>query len=151
MRPRYAIALLTVFLLGVAIGGYVFSRSLPRSFLAITECAQQCLRPSELAGLLVSAGIQRMPTALPRVEYESDKCIAIAHPSPETRIHLVLFPKRDIKNIGALSVGDAPYVLDCFAMVREISERTQIKHYRLLTNGPARQHVAYLHFHFMAK
>ena len=151
MRPRYAIALLAVFLLGVAIGGYVFSRSLPRSFLAVTECAQQCFRPSELAGLLVSAGIQRMPAALPRVELESDKCIAIAHPTPETRIHLVLFPKRDIKNIGTLSVGDAPYVLDCFAMVREIAKRTQIKNYRLLTNGPARQHVAYLHFHFMAR
>lgn len=151
MRPRYFIALPAVFLIGVAIGGYVFSRSLPRSFLAVTECEQQCYRQSELAGLLVSAGIQRLPAALPRVEFESDKCIAIAHPFPETRIHLVLFPKRDIKNIGSLSVDDAPYVLDCLAMVRELSERFRAPGYRLLTNGPRRQHVAYLHFHFMAR
>lgn len=151
MRLRYSITLLIVFLIGIVIGGYVFSRSLPRSFLAVTECEQQCYRQSELAGLLVSAGIQRVPAVLPRVEFESDKCIAIAHPFPETRIHLVLFPKRDIKNIGSLSVGDAPYVLDCLAMVRTLAARSQTQNYRLLTNGPKRQHVTYLHFHFMAR
>ncbi len=47
-------------LFGVLIGGYLFRGVEPRSILAFDQC-QQCFSEEELWGLLVSAGVQRMP------------------------------------------------------------------------------------------
>ena len=140
-----------VFALGLLAGGYLFSRSLPRSFLAVGSCGTTCLKPSDLAGLLVSAGIQRTPLLVPIVELESEYCVAIRHPRPLAKVHYVLFPKRDIKNIASLTSEDGPYVLGCFALVKQLAERAQVQTYRLFTNGPALQDVTYLHFHFIAR
>lgn len=144
---RYALVLLA----GVAIGGFLFARSLPRAFLSVTQCEQSCYRINELTGLLTSIGIQRVPALVPRVELESDQCIAIDHPWPEHRPHFVLFPKRDIKSIGSIAPDDVPYVLSCLAMVRELAERTGTPSYRVTTNGPGFQEIGYLHFHFVTR
>ena len=137
--------------LGVAIGGFLFSKSIPRSFLALGECGSTCYRPSDLAGLIASAGIQRIPGAIPGVFTETDQCIVIKHPKPEARVHLVLFPKRDVKNIGALTAEDQASVIGCFALVSKLASESRAQNYRLVTNGPALQHVTYLHFHFLAQ
>lgn len=63
--------LLLTFFVGLTVGGYLFARSLPRSFLALNSCGDQCLRPNDLLGLLASAGIQRTPNWLPFVVAES--------------------------------------------------------------------------------
>jgi histidine triad (HIT) family protein len=145
-------SLFALFLLaaGVVAGGYLFSRSLPRSFLAVGNCGGRCFNANEIAGLLASAAIQRAPGVIPGVVLESDTCIAVRYPRPQTRIHLVLFPKRDVKDIATLTAEDVPYVLGCFAMVRELVETEHIKDYRLSSNGPTRQEVTYLHFHLIA-
>jgi len=140
-----------VLVLGVAVGGFLFSKSIPRSFLAIGECGSSCYRPSDLAGLVASAGIQRMPGAIPGVIAESDQCIVIKHPKPEARIHFVLFPKHDVKNIGAMTAEDQSSVMGCFALVGHLASASHAQNYRLVTNGPALQHVTYLHFHFQAQ
>lgn len=147
-KKRVATGVL-IFLVGVASGGYLFARSLPRSFLALGSCDRDCYRPNQLAGLLASAGIQRLPALVPGVVLETDKCIAIDHPLPHRRPHYVLFPKRDIKSIGSIAPDDVPYVLDCLAMMRELAERTGISAYRVTTNGPGLQDIGYLHFHFV--
>jgi diadenosine tetraphosphate (Ap4A) HIT family hydrolase len=82
---------------------------------------------------------------------ESNECIAIRHPKPEGRVHLVLFPKRDVRNVLELQPEDGPYVLGCFALARKLTDLEGVRNYRLLTNGPALQHVTYLHFHVIAK
>jgi hypothetical protein len=43
-----------------------------------------------------------------------------------------------------------PYVLGCFAMARELVARDKLQAYRMHTNGPDFQEVAYLHFHLVA-
>lgn len=136
---------------GIAIGGFLFAHSQPRSFLSVTHCEHNCYRLNELTGLFASVGIQRLPGLVPRVELESDKCIAIDHPWPDHRPHFVLFPKRDIKSIGSISPDDVPYVLGCLAMVRELAERVGASNYRVITNGPGFQEVGYLHFHFVTR
>lgn len=140
-----------VLVLGIAIGGFLFSKSIPRSFLAVGDCGSTCYRPNDLAGLMASAGIQRLPGVIPAVILESDQCIVIKHPKPEARVHLVLFPKRDVKNIGTLTAEDQTAVVGCFALVRNLASASNAQNYRLTTNGPALQHVTYLHFHFLAQ
>jgi hypothetical protein len=58
-RVKTGILLPTLALLGgVGLGGYLFSDSQPRSFLALSNCVSY-YRPNDLAGLLASAGIQK--------------------------------------------------------------------------------------------
>jgi hypothetical protein len=140
-----------IFSLGVACGGYLFSKTLPRSFLAIGSCRGHCFKPNEVAGLIASAAILRAPFIVPGVVLESDTCLAIRYPKPEPRIHYVLFPKRDIRNITTLTPGDAPFVLGCFALARELVKRNHLHYWQLETNGPARQDITYLHFHLIAR
>jgi hypothetical protein len=151
--PSARIALLVIVTLAVGVlsGGALFSRSQPRSFLSITNCAERCFSPKELAGLLFSAGIHFMPSLLPIAEQESAECVAVRHPKPEGRMHFVLFPKRDIRNILELEPQDQPFVMGCFALARELAGKHGVRNYRLLTNGPDLQHVSYLHFHLVAR
>jgi len=104
---------------GIVVGGYLFSASQPRSFLALSQC-DHCYQAKDLAGLLASVGIQRAEAALPLVQKETDKCLAIRHPVPEGRVHLVVFPKKDIKSIADVSVDDGSYVLDCIGVIRAL-------------------------------
>ena len=147
---RFALAL-ALFALGVACGGYLFSETIPRSFLAIGNCQGNCYKPNELAGLITSVAIQRAPFLVPGVVMESDTCLAIRYPRPEARIHYVLFPKHDVKNITTLTPEDTPYVLGCFALARELVERDHLQSYLLKTNGPALQDITYLHFHLIGR
>jgi Scavenger mRNA decapping enzyme C-term binding len=147
-RPR-VLSWVLLFAAGIACGGWLFARSTPRSFLAVTDCKARCYKANELMGLFASAAILRAPAVLPNVEMESATCIAIRHPRPEARYHYVLFPKHDSRNITTLTDEDAPFVMGCFAMVRELVARDSMRVWRMLTNGPAMQDVAYLHFHLI--
>jgi len=138
------------FVAGIAVGGYLFSASQPRSFLALANC-DRCYRPNDLAGLLASVGIQRAHGALPLVVKETDRCMAIKHPFPEARVHFVVFPKKDVKSIADVAVDDQPYVLDCLAVIRALVVEHRLRAYRVVTNGPGFQGVTYLHFHLVAR
>jgi hypothetical protein len=137
--------------LGLILGAYLFSGVQPRSLLALTNCGSSCYRPNDLAGLLASAGIQRMPALLPKVVKETERCISIAHPFPEGKVHFVIFPKRDVKDIADVSVEDGPFVLECLAHVHALVSEHKLRAYRVYTNGPAFQDVTFLHFHLVAK
>ena len=147
MRLNQFAAALVLFTAGVVCGGYLFSRSEPRSFLAFENCQKRCYKPKEIAGLVASSAILRAPFIIPDVVLESDTCLAIRNPKPEARIHYVLFPKHDTRNITTLTLEDTPYVLGCFALAHELVTRDKLQSYRLYTNGPAKQEIAYLHFH----
>ena len=134
---------------GIVIGGYLFSQSQPRSFLAMNRC-ENCLTHEDLLGLVASVGIQRFPRLVPSVVFETDKTVVIKHPHPMNRIHYVIVPKKDIKNIGEISEADSPYLIDAYFVARQIIEKEGLLNYRLLTNGPGFQDVTYLHFHLVA-
>lgn len=136
-------------LVGVAIGGLMFSRTQPRSILALHRCVN-CLSPADLAGLLASVGVQHAPGLLPLVTLETDKTIAIKAPLPWRQIHYVIIPKKDVKNIGEISPADEPYLMDALLVARRLIERDGLKRYRFYTNGPELQSVTYLHFHLEA-
>jgi len=151
MRPRDGMIGFALVALGVLIGGTLFSRSIPRSVIALPDCGSTCYRPQDLAGLVASVGIRMLPGWVPGIVAETDRCLALRHPQPEARVHLVLVPKHDARDIGELTVDDQPFVMDCFAMVAALATTFDARNYRLVTNGPALQHVTYLHFHLIAR
>jgi diadenosine tetraphosphate (Ap4A) HIT family hydrolase len=136
-----------VFALGFAAGAWCFRDVQPRSLLTVRP-TRHLESYRELLGYLGSAAMQRFPGALPGVVMESDKSIAIRYPIK--RPHWVIVPKRDIKDMGSLSKGDEPYLMDTFAMIGKIARDANLKNYQVITNGPHEQTVRYLHFHLVA-
>ena len=147
---RLAILFIPAFFLsmGIAVGGYLFAKSQPRSFLSFAHNRVH-LSKKELAGLLASAGIQQLPGFIPSVVYETDKTIAISSPLPEARLDYVIFPKKDIKNIGEITKDDSEYIIDAYLTARHIIEEKKLSKYRFYTNGPWYQTISYLHFHLV--
>jgi hypothetical protein len=135
---------------GALLGGFLFANSQPRAFLQVGDCKASCYSQKELAGLLTSAGITRAAPLLKPIR-ETDKCVAITHPRPEGRVHVVLFPKRDIKDIADITPADEPYVMDCLQVIRALVREQGLHDYRVLTNGPGLQQITYLHFHLISK
>ena len=136
-----------VFLLGFATGAWLFRDVQPRRFLSLHR-PKHPASYEEMLGYLGSAAMQHAPGMVPGVVLESDKSIAIRYPT--TRAHWVVVPKRDIKDVGALSKGDEPYLIDTFAMIGELARGARLQHYQVFTNGPREQTVRYLHFHLVA-
>ena len=113
MKKSRAIALmLAALVVGVIVGGYLFSDSRPRSFLALNHCNGNCFNSNELLGLVASVGIQKFGALAPSVVKETDKTIVIESPRPQARIHYLIIPKKDMKNIAAVTDADADYLLD---------------------------------------
>ncbi len=136
---------------GILIGGYLFSDTQPRSFLALQDCKETCLQPKELMGLMTSIFVQKFPSALPDIVIETDKTVAIRHPAPQSRIHYVVFPKKDIKNLATASEEDRKYLLDTFAVLAQLIRNEKLTNYQVITNGPGYQETTYLHFHLRAE
>ena len=149
MRQTRLLPVAVALFVGVALGGYLFSDSQPRSFLALSNC-DHCYHANELAGLLASAGIQKSPAAAVLAVKETDRCIAIEHPFRWWKYHFIIFPKKDIRDIAEVAIDDQPYVLDCLAIIRTLVAENGLRNYRVETNGPARQDVTYLHFHLIS-
>ena len=59
-------------------------------------------------------------------------------------------PKKDIKHIGELAAEDRDFLMDIFSALVYIIDSLELSDYRLWTNGPGKQDVAYLHFHLGA-
>jgi histidine triad (HIT) family protein len=153
MMTRFKTILLALasVLVGVVLGGYLFSDTRPRSILAMNRCGGTCLQVNELAGLLTSVAIQRLTPLVPAVVKETDKTIVVEHPSPQARLHYLIIPKKDIKNIGEFSEADREHLIDSFNVVREIIKENNLTDYRVTTNGPGYQGVTYLHFHLTSR
>ena len=81
---------------------------------------------------------------------ETDKTIVLEHPSPQARIHYLVIPKKDMKNIADVPGADREYLLDAINVAGEIIRAKNLTNYRLTTNGPGYQGVTYLHFHLTA-
>ena len=72
-------------------------------------------------------------------------------PDPQKRVHYVVIPKKDITDVGALSDEDKEYLIDLFAVIQELVNKQQLTNYEVITNGPGKQTMTYLHFHLIAE
>lgn len=143
-----AIIIIT-FLIGFFVGGIIYRNVEPGTPLTIAH-SKNLLKSSEISGLIASVILQKIPDIVPKVVFETDKTIVVEHPFPEKNIHLLFLPKKDIKNVGVFTEEDKEYIIDLHASIVKVIKMKNIKKYKLLSNGPGRQHLAYLHFHLMA-
>ena len=133
-------------LMGFIAGAYLYQDSRPRSFAQLPDC-ESCWHPNEIIGMAAAIGIKNLPGWIPEVVLETDSAIAIKHPFPAARIHFVVFPKKDIKNLGDLGREGLPAATECLTAVNQLIRENHLSNYRVWSNGPDNQIVAYLHFH----
>ena len=88
---------------------------------------------------------------MPAVVMETDHTIVVEHPAPEARLHYLIIPKKDIKNIAEASEEDKEYLVDVFRVVSHIVKEQRLERYRVITNGAGYQTATYLHFHLTAQ
>lgn len=151
MRILRLAAALLLFLAGFASGAAIFLRVQARPLPPLADCGldTECLSDPQLLGLLASVGLRIAPGLMPDVVGRSRHCVGISSPQPDARIDLVFFPTRDMRNLLDVTPADAPQLMECFALMRKVADERNITDWQVVTNGPGRQKVAYLHFHLI--
>lgn len=84
--------------------------------------------------------------------YEDDEVVAFRDINPQAPTHVLVIPRRHIRDADALTDEDAPLLAALFATIRRIAEEAGLESgYRVVTNvGPdAGQSVFHLHFHLL--
>ena len=105
-----------------------------------------------LGELIVGIAFGKLSKLLPvKRVLETDQVLAFWHPKPYWEQHILIVPKRTIKNLASATPEDLPYIQAVFAAAQEIvvNEGWDKTDFSITTNGGARQEVAQLHFHLM--
>lgn len=150
MKKQVYVYILISFIFGFIVAAFLFQNVQKRTVIDLQKCSTGCLEQREIIGILTSAGIQNIPAVIPK-EIETDKAFAIKSPVPQSPVHYVIFPKKDIKNIAEVSKEDSEYLMDVYAIISELVKRDKLENYQVITNGPGYQHTSYLHFHLRAE
>ena len=146
---KRALGLLLVFLLGAVLGGWFFAGTKWRPFL-VPAGAGKGLDREELLGLVGSIAVRRAPQTLPDVLMTTRYSVAFVSPWPEARTHIIIVPRRDIKDLADLRKGDEPYLVDAVAVAGRLARMRGLRHWQFFTRGPGEQTVRYLHFHLVS-
>ena len=84
--------------------------------------------------------------------FENESIIAIKDIAPVAPVHLLIMPKKNIKNILAISNEDLPLIGEIIMVAKKLAQEFGVDNgYRLLTNcgKAAGQTVYHLHFHLI--
>lgn len=84
--------------------------------------------------------------------FENERIIAFKDIYPAAPVHLLIVPKKEIKDLQSLQPQDFGLIGEIISIAQELAVRFGIENgYRLLTNnGPsAGQSVFHLHFHLI--
>lgn len=95
--------------------------------------------------------VNRLITA--DIIYETDKVLAFNDINPQSPLHALIIPKKHIKDLNSLSIGDREILWDVFEAIQKIALQKNLeKGYRVVVNcGPlAGQEVHHLHFHILS-
>ncbi len=147
---KYLLVLILI-TLSFSIGALLFSDTKVKDRIPYISCKENCDTSKEIAGIVTSVLVQKTPFLIPQVVAETDKAFAIKNPAPQSPVHYVIFPKKDIKNIADVSQEDSEYIMDVYSVIAELVKRDKLVNYQVITNGPGYQHTSYLHFHLRAE
>ena len=84
--------------------------------------------------------------------FENERILAIEDIAPVAPVHILIMPKKEIRNLQSLSADDMPLIVEIIEVARQLADAYNVEDgYRLLTNnGPeAGQTVFHLHFHLI--
>ncbi|KAF3361754.1 hypothetical protein PHSC3_001704 [Chlamydiales bacterium STE3] len=84
--------------------------------------------------------------------YENEHVLAFKDIHPKAPVHILIIPKKEIKDIQSMEVEDYPLMIEVVKAAQKIARDHGIADgYRLLTNNGslAGQKVFHLHFHLI--
>ncbi len=85
--------------------------------------------------------------------YEDDDVVAFNDIYPEAPVHVLIIPKKHIRNLLSLESGDEGIIGKMIGLSKKLAERFSVSQcgFRLVANaGPdAGQEVDHIHFHFL--
>jgi histidine triad (HIT) family protein len=82
---------------------------------------------------------------------ETYTVVALRHPRPDYRTHILIVPKRPIPSLLDLRPDDARLLSDMIAIAQQLVHELGMEAgYRLIINGSAYQDVGQLHVHLVA-
>lgn len=136
----------SILFIGIIVGAWWFRDVRPRSLLSITSCSN-CLHPNEISGAIAAGLFQNHPDWVPSVVIETERAVAIRHPAPSNKYHFVVFPKKDIKNLGDTGEAEREFLSEVMVLSAKLIHDFKLKDYRVWSNGPRTQLIGYLHFH----
>lgn len=108
------------------------------------------LAKTPLGDLMVGIAFGKMSKLLPVKKIkETDKVVAFWHPKPFWEKHILIVPKKAIKNIQSIRKEDQEYLFEIYNIASQIVKEQgwEKKGYTIVSNGGARQEVNQLHFH----
>lgn len=108
------------------------------------------LAKTPLGDLIIGIAFGKLSGMLPVNKVrETDLVIAFWHPKPYWEKHILLVPKKAIKNLTEIKPTDYKYINEVYRIAKEIVQEWGLNNtdYSLLTNGGKRQEVNQLHFH----
>lgn len=87
-----------------------------------------------------------------KIAYEDDKVIVFHDINPQAPMHLLIIPKKHVKNVSELSNEDTDLVGYLHTVAKDLAKNLGYANFRLVTNNGAGagQSVWHLHFHFLA-
>jgi histidine triad (HIT) family protein len=84
--------------------------------------------------------------------FENERILVIKDINPAAPIHLLIIPKKEIKDLQSATSEDLALVTECISVAQQLADRYDISDgYRLITNNgsTAGQTVFHLHFHLI--
>jgi len=86
---------------------------------------------------------------------ETDKAVAFWHPKPYWEKHILIVPKKPIKNLFSIdsrNAVDSSYIMGCFELIQKVVKQQNWEDgsYSVLVNGGTIQEVNQLHFHLFS-
>lgn len=83
---------------------------------------------------------------------DTPEILAFYHPQPAYTLHILLVPKREIRDFSSLSERDNAVVLELVHAARSLVQQYRLaeSEYRIIINGGTHQEVPLLHVHLIS-
>ena len=82
---------------------------------------------------------------------ETKTLLAFYHPKSSYSFHVLIIPKKSVKNLKDLDIKDTEFLSDVYATVQSLVDEFKLPAYRLIVNGGEFQDFPQLHFHLIAE
>ena len=85
------------------------------------------------------------------IVFETETVLAFRDIQPQAPTHILIIPKRALKNVAAAQPEDAVLLGELLLAAREIAKQQGLEQYRIVTNNgeDAGQSVFHLHLHLL--
>ena len=83
--------------------------------------------------------------------YQSGQVLAFWHPNPDYAVHVLIIPKKALRDLDDLRADHAGLLIEIFQTAQNLARELGLTEsgYRLIYNGGAYQNVPQMHFHLI--